>query len=59
MKVIPKAEVCCFDTPEEGFTEASKICEKEDRIVVCGSFVTVSAVWGLAERFLRGTKKGE
>ena len=59
IELIPEADVHCFDGPEEGFTEACRICNKEDRIVVCGSFVTVSAVWPLAEKFLKGTKKGE
>ena len=59
IELIPEADVHCFDGPEEGFTEACRICNKEDRIVVCGSFVTVSAVWPLAEKFLKGTEKGE
>ena len=58
IELIPEADVHCFDGPEEGFTEACRICNKEDRIVVCGSFVTVSAVWPLAEKFLKGTEKG-
>ena len=57
-EVVPEAAVRCFDSPEEGFLEASRICNKEDRIVVCGSFVTVSAVWNLAEKFLKFTEKG-
>ena len=57
--LIPEADLRCFDSPEEGFKEASRICKREDRIVVCGSFVTVSAVWGLAEEFLREVKNAE
>ena len=56
IELIPGADVHCFDDPEEGFSEACRICNREDRIVVCGSFVTVSAVWPLAEKFLRGKK---
>ena len=59
IELILEADVHCFDGPEEGFTEACRICNKEDRIVVCGSFVTVSAVWPLAEKFLKGIEKGE
>ena len=59
MNDIRKRSLFPIEGPEEGFTEACRICNKEDRIVVCGSFFTVSAVWPLAEKFLKETIKGE
>ena len=57
IELIPEADVHCFDGPEEGFIEACRICNKEDRIVVCGSFVTVSAVWPLRKNSLKEHRK--
>ena len=59
LKVCPDADVLCFENPEEGFKAASRISEKQDRIVVFGSFYIISAVWKLAEDLIKDFDKGK
>ena len=41
----PKAKAKCFKNPSEAFNSASQLALSNDRIVVFGSFITVSSIW--------------
>mgnify|MGYP001158501757 FL=1 len=46
--IIPNAEATCYESPLEAFNSAAQMASSNDRIVVFGSFITVSSVWVVA-----------
>jgi dihydrofolate synthase/folylpolyglutamate synthase len=43
--VKPEAKAKCYKNPLEAFNTAAQLASSNDRIVVFGSFITVSSVW--------------
>ena len=41
----PNAEAQCFKNPLDAFNSAAQLASSNDRIVVFGSFITVSSIW--------------
>ena len=54
IKVIDdSAKVYCFNQPINGFNKATELADKQDRIIIFGSFITISSIWNSAQNFLR------
>ncbi len=48
-----KVKVFCFNEPTDGFNKATELADRQDRIVIFGSFITISSIWNSAHNFLR------
>ena len=45
LSIMPIAKASCHESPLEAFDSAAQMATPNDRIVVFGSFITVSSVW--------------